>query len=49
MTPVEPETPEAGSHPRGTLVIMLIYGLAFAVGWLLLYFCLFLRRGPVGG
>lgn len=36
-------------HPIGTLVIVALYGLLFAVGWLLIYFGLFLPRGHVGG
>ncbi len=41
--------PDLGAHPRGTLVIILVYGLLFALGWLLLYFRVFLPRGHVGG
>ncbi len=43
----EPHDPDLGRHPRGTLVIVLIYGILFAAGWLLFYFRLFLPRGPV--
>ena len=32
-------------HPRGTLVIVLIFGLLFALGWLGMYFWMFLGRG----
>ena len=42
-----PLGPDLGRHPRGTLVIVLLYGVLFAVGWLLFYFRLFLPRGPV--
>lgn len=38
---------ELGQHPRGTLVILILYGLAFGAAWLLLYFGNFLARGPV--
>jgi len=38
-----------GEHPIGTLVIVLIYALLFLVGWLLIYFFVFLPRGPIGG
>jgi hypothetical protein len=34
-------------HPTGTLVLVLVYGAVFALGWLAFYFCLFLARGPV--
>jgi len=43
----EPDKPDLGEHPRGTLFIVILYGLLFAVGWLLMYFLLFLPRGPV--
>ncbi len=36
-------------NPRGTLVILLIFALALAVGWFALYFLVFLPRGTVGG
>ena len=35
------------SHPRGTLAIVGIYGLLFAIGWLIMYFGVFLPRGPL--
>ena len=40
----EPDLPE---HPKGTLAIMAIFGLLFAAAWLLVYFCVFVPRGPV--
>lgn len=44
-----PERPEALreelGHPRGTLAIVIIYGLLFAVIWLALYIFQFLARG----
>jgi len=36
---------EAIGHPRGTLVIVIIFGLVFALGWLGMYLFLFLGRG----
>lgn len=45
MPPQEPHDP--GQHPIGTLIIVIVYGALFALGWFALYFCLFLRRGPV--
>lgn len=39
--------PEIGSHPRGTLAIVGVYGLLFLIGWLLVYFFVFLPRGPL--
>jgi hypothetical protein len=34
-------------HPVGTLVIVAIYGLLFAAGWLVVYGYVYLSRGPV--
>jgi hypothetical protein len=39
--------PEVQQHPIGTLVIVGLYGLLFAVGWLLVYVYVYLSRGPV--
>ena len=36
---------EAVGHPRGTLAILVIYALLFALGWLGLYFNEFMSRG----
>jgi hypothetical protein len=32
-------------HPRGTLVIVALFGLLFGLGWLLVYLWVFLQRG----
>ncbi len=32
-------------HPRGTLVIVILFGLLFALGWLAMYVFRFLGRG----
>jgi hypothetical protein len=37
--------PEDLGHPRGTLAIVIIYGLLFGLGWLGLYLYVFLPRG----
>ena len=34
-------------HPRGTLALVVLMGLLYAVGWAAFYFLLFLGRGPV--
>ena len=45
------ETAEPGdalrdaAHPRGTLVIMLVFGLFFGAAWLATYVFIFLARG----
>jgi hypothetical protein len=38
---------EIPSHPKGTLAIVAIYGLMFVVGWLILYFFVFVPRGTL--
>jgi len=37
--------PEDLGHPRGTLAIVILYGLLFALGWLALYLFQFLEQG----
>ncbi|HKM89527.1 MAG TPA: hypothetical protein VJX29_02845 [Candidatus Acidoferrales bacterium] len=37
--------PEDLGHPRGTLVIVTIFGLAFGLAWFAMYVFEFLRRG----
>ena len=32
-------------HPRGTLAIVAVFGLLFALGWLAMFFFAFLARG----
>jgi hypothetical protein len=32
-------------HPRGTLAIVAVFGLLFALAWLTTYFFIFLERG----
>lgn len=51
--PGEPERPALADdeapldlgHPTGTLVIVALYGLLFAAGWIALYVFEFLPRG----
>jgi hypothetical protein len=38
---------EPRQHPIGTLAIVGVYGVLFAVGWLLVYVYVYLARGPV--
>lgn len=33
--------------PRGTWAILLIFGVLFLAAWLLMYFGVFMPRGPV--
>lgn len=39
-----PPTPE---HPRGTLALLAVYGLLFALGWFAVYVFVYLQRGAV--
>ena len=32
-------------HPRGTLAIVTVFAVLFALGWLAVYFFLFIARG----
>jgi hypothetical protein len=32
-------------HPRGTLALVILMGLFFALGWLAMYFGVFVERG----
>ena len=41
------EPVDVGGHPKGTLVIVGIYGLLFVIGWLIMYFGVFVPRGPL--
>ena len=44
-TRVSKEQPEDFGSPRGTLAIIGIFGVLFLLGWLIMYFYLFLQRG----
>ncbi|HSC30039.1 MAG TPA: cytochrome c oxidase subunit 2A [Vicinamibacterales bacterium] len=39
------ELPPDIGHPRGTLVIVAVMGILFALGWLGTYLYVFLERG----
>jgi len=39
--------PEVGRHPVGTLAIVGVYGVLFAVGWFVVYVYVYLSRGAV--
>lgn len=38
---------DVGSHPKGTLAIVGIYGVLFLLGWLVVYFFVFVPRGTL--
>lgn len=41
------KSPALGGHPKGTLVLMGLYGLLFALGWFAMYVFVYLKRGGV--
>lgn len=46
ITPIRPrDDHEELGHPRGTLAIVAVFGALFLLGWLAMYFCMFLQRG----
>ena len=47
LDPAPEESGDVGGHPKGTLAIVGIYGLLFVLGWLAIYFGVFLPRGPL--
>jgi hypothetical protein len=38
---------EHTGHPRGTLLLVGLYGLLFAACWFATYFLIYLKRGAV--
>jgi hypothetical protein len=45
MTDQPEPTPPSAAEPRGTLVIVGAFGALVVLGWLLLFFGLFVPRG----
>ena len=45
--PVAPPKTEVASHPKGTLLLIGLYGVVFAAAWFAVYFLVYLRRGGV--
>lgn len=41
------ENGRGGGHPKGTLFLIGLYGVLFAVGWFAIYLFVYLRRGGV--
>jgi hypothetical protein len=39
------DLPESIEHPRGTLAIVVVFGLVYALGWVGVYVWMFLQRG----
>jgi len=46
LTPEE-ENKILESSPKGTLTLLVIFAIASTLGWLYMYFGMFLTRGPV--
>ena len=42
-----PAPVDLGAHPKGTMAIVGVYGILFLLGWLFVYFFVFLPRGPL--
>jgi hypothetical protein len=38
----ETDLPPGSEHPRGTLAIVIIFGVLFALGWFAMYFLRFM-------
>lgn len=47
MNDTPPDAHGPAAHPIGTLVIIGLYGLLFALGWVAIYLFVFLPRGRV--
>jgi hypothetical protein len=41
----EPDVLKDVGHPRGTLAIVIVFGLLFALAWFATYFFVFIERG----
>lgn len=41
------QPPHDRRHPVGTLAIVAVYGLLFVIGWLAIYYLVFVPRGAV--
>jgi len=39
------DRPDDLGHPRGTLAIVIVFGIAFVLGWIAMYLYGFLARG----
>jgi hypothetical protein len=44
---MDDQHPEIGKHPRGTLALIGLYGLVFLLGWLAIFFFVYVPRGAV--
>jgi hypothetical protein len=44
---VTPDQAPQPAHPKGTLFVIGLYGVLFAVGWFAVYFLVYLKRGGV--
>ena len=42
-----PDDRQHTAHPKGTLLVIGLYGVLFVVGWFAVYFLVYLKRGGV--
>ncbi|HYT98865.1 MAG TPA: hypothetical protein VEK85_00715 [Gemmatimonadales bacterium] len=42
-----PQQPLTSQHPKGTLLLIGLYGVLFVVAWFAVYLFVYLRRGGV--
>ncbi len=47
LRPPSGEGSDVGGHPKGTLAVVGVYGLLFVLGWLIMYFAVFVPRGAL--
>jgi len=47
LNPSSEPSVDVEGHPKGTLAIVGIYGLLFVIGWLIVYFGVFVPRGAL--
>jgi hypothetical protein len=45
MNPENRNSPD--EHPKGTLALVAIYGLLLVLGWLAVYYLVYIPRGPL--
>ncbi|HEU5260583.1 MAG TPA: hypothetical protein VFU41_04060 [Gemmatimonadales bacterium] len=41
------QPPLLPQHPKGTLLLVAVYGVVFAIGWFAVYLFVYLGRGGV--
>ncbi len=41
------QDPDLGKHPRGTLALIIAYGIVFVLGWFAIFLFVYLPRGAI--